>query len=71
MSVCSILLKRIRHYAKNKKVLARRAKQQVLQHKKLAPIFGVEVPRNSKHARELDERNGNTRWQDAEGVEIS
>ena len=29
------------------------------------------MPRNSKHARELDERNGNTRWQDAEGVEIS
>ena len=32
--------------------------------------FGIELPRNRKHARELDAMNGNTMWQDAEQEEI-
>ena len=65
--------KQFRRRAKNKKVAARRAKQFVMAHKKWAPIFmyGVEVPRDSRQARILDEKNGNTLWQDAEYLEIS
>ena len=32
--------------------------------------FGIEVPRNARHARELDKANGNTLWQDAEAEEM-
>ena len=28
-------------------------------------MFGFEIPRNNKHALELDENNGNTKWKDA------
>ena len=36
------------------------------------PIFkyGVEVPRNAKHAAQLDEANGNTKWAEADGLEV-
>ena len=33
--------------------------------------FGYLVPRNHEQAVELDKRNGNTKWQDAEALEIS
>ena len=33
--------------------------------------FGIEVPRNVKHAYELDKKNGNTKWQDAMRDEIN
>jgi hypothetical protein len=33
--------------------------------------FGVIVPRNHAQAVELDKKNGNTKWQDAEGIEMS
>eukprot|EP00957_Ditylum_brightwellii_P181572 13830723-Ditylum_brightwellii.AAC.1 len=32
--------------------------------------YGVEVPRNVKHALELDKQNGNTMWQDAMALEV-
>ena len=32
-------------------------------------MFGFEIPRNYKHALELDKKNGNTRWQDATKLE--
>jgi Reverse transcriptase (RNA-dependent DNA polymerase) len=32
--------------------------------------FGVLVPRNRAQAVELDKQHGNTRWQDAEGIEM-
>ena len=32
--------------------------------------FGVEVPRNAKHAMELDKANGNTGWRDATQLEL-
>ena len=30
----------------------------------------MEVPRNSQHAKEIDDANGNTFWQDAFGKEV-
>ena len=33
--------------------------------------FGVEVPRNVKHALEIDKANGNTTWMDAMMLEIN
>ena len=33
--------------------------------------YGFEVPHDYKHALQLDERNGNTRWQDATKLEMS
>jgi hypothetical protein len=34
-------------------------------------MYGHEVPRNHAHAMELDKRNGNTRWRDAETLEVN
>ena len=33
-------------------------------------MFGYEVPRNYKHAEELDVQNGDTRWQDTTALEM-
>ena len=33
--------------------------------------FGYQVPRNHAEAVFIDEKNGNTKWQDAEKLEIS
>ena len=33
-------------------------------------MFGFEIPRNYKHALELDEKNGNTRWKDTTDLEL-
>ena len=33
--------------------------------------FGIEVPRSVKHAKEIDERNGNTFWQDCSRWELT
>ena len=65
--------KRFKRRAKNKKVAVRRAKQEVMAHKKRAPIFmfGLQVPRTHEEAVMLDEKNGNTYWQDAEYLELS
>ena len=34
-------------------------------------MFGFLVPRNHDQAVEIDEKNGNTKWQDAEKLELS
>ena len=62
----------LRKYAKNKKKLARMNKQIARAHKNAGPKykFGVEIPRNSKHARQLQEKLGHTKWTDAEQKEI-
>lgn len=64
--------KQFRRKARNLKTLKRRVTQAVKQHKKRAPIFmfGVENPRDAKHALESDIKNGNTKWQDSEYTEI-
>src|SRR5687768_17921135 len=33
--------------------------------------YGYEVPRDFRHAVEIDERNGNTKWQDATKLELA
>eukprot|EP00957_Ditylum_brightwellii_P050606 3837010-Ditylum_brightwellii.AAC.1 len=33
--------------------------------------YGIKVPQNAKHAIELDEKNGNTMWQDDMALEIA
>ena len=47
-------------------------KQKLRAHRNAGPKykFGVEIPRNSKHARQLQEKLGHTKWTDAEGKEL-
>ena len=33
-------------------------------------MFGIEIPRNVKHALELDKANGSTLWQDSIALEL-
>ena len=33
-------------------------------------MFSIEIPRNVKHALELDKANGNTLWQDSIALEL-
>ena len=49
------------------------ANQAKLKSYQTAPIFkfGVQVPRNHKEAMQLDEKNGNTLWADAEARELN
>jgi hypothetical protein len=63
----------LRKLAKNKKKLFRMNKQLVRAHKNAGPKykFGVEIPRNSKHARQLQEKLGHTKWTDAETKELN
>ena len=62
----------LRKYAKTPKRLLRLANQAKLHSFRTAPkfMFGIQVPRNHAEAMELDQRNGNTRWRDAELVEL-
>jgi hypothetical protein len=34
-------------------------------------MYGVQIPRNHAEAMELDAKNGNTKWRDAELVELA
>ena len=65
--------KRCRTYAKNTKVLARMIHQANLKNFRNKPVYqyGFQVPRNHAEAVFIDEKNGNTKWQDAEKLEIS
>jgi len=64
--------KRFRRLARRVKKMQRMMKQAAMASKRRAPIykFGVQVPRNEKEARLLDEKNGNTKWADAEKKEV-
>ena len=59
--------------ANRQKKLLRMANQAKLKSYRTAPIFkfGVQVPRNHKEAMQLDEKNGNTLWADAEARELN
>jgi len=65
--------KRLARYTKKKKILARMANQAKLKSFRNRPIYkyGEQIPRNHAEAIWLDEKNGNTRWQDAEKTEIN
>eukprot|EP00934_Nitzschia_sp_Nitz4_P004870 Nitzschia sp. Nitz4//scaffold568_size2940//117//1099//NITZ4_009282-RA/size2940-snap-gene-0.0-mRNA-1//-1//CDS//3329554638//4860//frame0 len=60
--------KRFHRLAKREAKLARMLNQAKLRSARTSPIFmyGFQVPRNHRVAVELDEKNGNTKWQDAE-----
>ena len=64
--------KRLRRYTKNKKTYKRLVQQAAWKSERRAPIymFGVQVPRNHNEAMQLDEKNGNTKWADAEKKEL-
>ena len=64
--------KRFRRYAKNEKKMQRMINQAKLRSYRRDPFwkFGVLVPRTHSQAIEIDEKNGNTKWQDAEATEM-
>ena len=64
--------KRFQRLARRVKKMTRMAKQAVMASKRNAPIykFGIQVPRNENEARQLDEKNGNQMWKEAENTEI-
>jgi hypothetical protein len=62
----------LRKYAATPKRILRLANQAKLHSFQNKPkfMFGVQIPRNHADAMELDARNGNTKWRDAELVEL-
>ena len=65
--------KRFKRIAKRQKKLIRLMNQAKLKSFRTKPVymFGFLVPRNHDQAVEIDEKNGNTKWQDAEKLELS
>ena len=63
--------RRFKRIAKRQKKLVRLMNQSKLRAVRTLPIFkyGFLVPRNHEQAVDIDERNGNTKWQDAEKTE--
>ncbi len=64
--------KRFKRIAKREKVLWHAVNQAKIRSYNTAPKFkyGYEIPRNYEHAKFLDRRNGNTKWQDANKLEF-
>ena len=64
--------KRLRGLAKRQGQLFRHINQVKIQSFGSKPKFkyGFEIPRNYKHAVDIDKRNGNTKWQDATALEL-
>ena len=65
--------KRFGKIAKRQKKLLRLTNQAKLRSFRHAPkyMYGFEVPRDYKHGVRLDERNGNTKWQDCTDLEMT
>ena len=65
--------KRFKGIVKRQKKLNRLLNQAKLQSFRPCKVykFGIEVPRNHDHTMELDRMNGNTKWLDAEKLELS
>ena len=65
--------RRFKRLAKRQKKLLRMVNQAKLKSFRTTPVYkyGYLVPWNHEQAVAIDERNGNTRWQDAEALEIS
>jgi hypothetical protein len=65
--------KQFARLARRRKKLLRMANQAKLQSFRTRPKFkfGVQVPRNHAEAMEFDAANGNTKWRDAELVELA
>ena len=64
--------KKFNKLARRQKKLTRMVNQAKLKSFRTKPVykFGYLVPRNHEQAVELDAKNGNTKWQDAEALEI-
>lgn len=64
--------KTLKKWGRRDKVLQRQANQAKLRSFNTAPRFkyGFELPKNFEHALFLDNRNGNTKWQDANDLEF-
>ena len=64
--------KRCRSHTKNAKKFARMIHQTKLKNYRCRPVYsyGYQVPRNHQEAVFIDEKCGNTKWQDAEKLEI-
>ena len=64
--------KRFKPIAKRQKHMFRMANQAKLRSFRLAPKYkyGFEIPRDYKHAIELDDNHGTTRWVDATSLEM-
>lgn len=64
--------KRFKPIVKNQKKLKRMINQAMLRSYRTAPkyMFGVQIPRDHAEAVFLDEKNGNTKWQDSEKLEL-
>ena len=64
--------KRFRLFAKNEKKMQRMINQAKFRSYRRDPFwkFGLMVPRTHSQAIEIDEMNGNTKWQDAEATEM-
>ena len=64
--------KPLKKYVRRNKKFERLLKQSVMKVSRNAPIykFGVQIPRDSREAKKLDEQNGNTLWQDANRTEL-
>ena len=64
--------KRCKPYVKNSKKFARMVHQRRLKNFRNRPVYkyGFQVPRNHEEAVFIDEKNGNTKWQDSEKLEI-
>ena len=62
----------LRRYVKTEKKLERLVKQAKLKSFCHAPkyMYGIRVPRNHQEAMEFDRQNGNTKWRDAEILEL-
>ena len=65
--------KQFKRLAKREKVLIRMLKQTKLHQVNRSPIymFGYRVPQNHQKAVQIDAENGNTKWVDAEKLELS
>jgi hypothetical protein len=64
--------KSLKPYVKNEKKTLRILHQSQLKSYRRAPIYkyGYQVPRNHNEAMQLDAENGNTKWRDAEILEL-
>ena len=63
----------LKKFIKNTKTLARMINQTRLKNFRNQPVYkyGRQVPRNHAEAIMIDEKNGNTKWQDAERLEVN
>ena len=65
--------KHLKSFVKNAKVIGRMVNQTRLKNYRNKPVYkyGVQVPRSHQEAVLIDQRNGDTKWQDSEDLEVN